>query len=709
MKNRIKFISHMALLSLLLWSLTGPLRAVKAEDTEQKVVRVGWYEYDGFYMIDKDGYRSGYGYDYLQEIARRTGWQYEYVCGTVMECMEMLRNHEIDLLGSVMYSEERDEYVDFSDLNMGRNYSVITTLATNLDYEIGDYGGMDGIHIGILAGDLRKLELEWLAEERGFTYRLTEYDTTAQVEQALQAGEVEAMLSTNMRVARGDEKMIAQFAPVDFYFVTSEGNSSVLQALNSAMEEIEYSRKGFQAELSQKYFSVDMSGSLVFTREELEYIEQNPVLQVAFLTSRRPLAYEENGECKGFVVDIMDAISDKIGISFEYTLEDLSAEGIRKILDGNVDMIAGVYDDYGWAEKNGIFQSAPYLNLDYVLVGRSGEPAQDGTAIVAAVEGFRFSEEYVESRYPAEQIRWYQDEKECIDAVRRGQADICYVCSYVASGQLSRYKYRNLYTARISYSHGLSIGTSAENRLLVSVLDKAIASMGANEISRLVDENMITQERNLTFFEITMRYPIQFIGIIGSFLLIVLVLLAVLMITRNNRRKNEEIYHVRLAAEHDALTGLYNRPAFEAIVNEELQKNVDKPKGIFVMLDIDKFKQINDTRGHRYGDMILSSLARGLHLLFDPFDAIICRMGGDEFAMFFPDPPDSEAVETLLREGQKELMKGFLDVEPVSCSFGAVAVSEDHCDFSTLYEMADQSLYCAKHDGGGCVHIRTEG
>ncbi|MEG2074849.1 MAG: transporter substrate-binding domain-containing protein, partial [Angelakisella sp.] len=159
MKIPHKLLPRLAALvecAALLCAFIAPAYAAedKATTTDTpKVIRVAWFDYAGFYMVDGNGYRSGYTYDYLQEMARYGGWRYEYVSGTIPECLEMLENGEIDLMGAMMHSDERAETMDFSKLSMGENFSILTVRADEHRYRIdSSKEDLDGIHIGVLDG-----------------------------------------------------------------------------------------------------------------------------------------------------------------------------------------------------------------------------------------------------------------------------------------------------------------------------------------------------------------------------------------------------------------------------------------------------------------------------------------------------------------------------------------------------------------------------
>lgn len=152
-------------------------------------------------------------------------------------------------------------------------------------------------------------------------------------------------------------------------------------------------------------------------------------------------------------------------------------------------------------------------------------------------------------------------------------------------------------------------------------------------------------------------------------------------------------------AERDSLTGIYNRAVFEKYVNEVLADS-SKRHHAFFLLDIDDFKNVNDSRGHAFGDTVLCELTANLERSFRSSD-LLGRIGGDEFAVLMCDITSME--NALVKAGQicslytegaaKEGLK-------ISCSIGMVfCESGDGAVFDDLYQKADSALYKAKEKG----------
>lgn len=166
---------------------------------------------------------------------------------------------------------------------------------------------------------------------------------------------------------------------------------------------------------------------------------------------------------------------------------------------------------------------------------------------------------------------------------------------------------------------------------------------------------------------------------------------------------NEEVKameKLRLRAERDALTGVYNREETETLVRQHLQAKPSELCALF-MIDTDNFKQINDTKGHMLGDVVLAEIANGMKKLMRESD-IVGRIGGDEFTIFMKNIPSPEAAEKKaqeLTEMFRSLFSGEKKSLQVTCSIGVAVSPNDGRDFKTLYNCADQALYQAKSRG----------
>ena len=153
---------------------------------------------------------------------------------------------------------------------------------------------------------------------------------------------------------------------------------------------------------------------------------------------------------------------------------------------------------------------------------------------------------------------------------------------------------------------------------------------------------------------------------------------------------------IRHEAEHDALTDALNRGAFEKILSIYEQGDTSFA---MIMVDIDVFKQVNDTYGHSVGDKILVKVANNLQREFRSID-YICRIGGDEFAIVMVDVGSDlkEVVREKIAQVNENLSNPADGLPAVSLSVG-VAFSDRENPGDSIFKDADQALYKVKKNG----------
>ncbi|HUV20535.1 MAG TPA: GGDEF domain-containing protein [Gammaproteobacteria bacterium] len=159
----------------------------------------------------------------------------------------------------------------------------------------------------------------------------------------------------------------------------------------------------------------------------------------------------------------------------------------------------------------------------------------------------------------------------------------------------------------------------------------------------------------------------------------------------------------------DALTGLYNRRAFNEKIAQLLDRSDNQQRRainfsptIYVMLDIDHFKLINDSQGHLYGDEVLLLLAQQMTDSFREND-LLFRYGGEEFAMVLMDIEADQAQLTLDRFREKIASYDFPGVSQVTVSIGYTRFDK-HLSMEQLIGQADAALYHCKTTTRNAVH-----
>lgn len=193
-------------------------------------------------------------------------------------------------------------------------------------------------------------------------------------------------------------------------------------------------------------------------------------------------------------------------------------------------------------------------------------------------------------------------------------------------------------------------------------------------------------------------------GLLASALMVFLGL--IIPVFKRNRRERAQISDLALSFEQqavtDPMTGLHNRRYFERALESYLKEfnNIGKPLGL-MLLDLDHFKQINDTHGHDWGDVVLKEVALRLKAITRE-DDVVARIGGEEFAVITPYASQEKLVGVAERYRESiEALRidvGNIVLRP-TISVGVATNAEHPDDIEELFKAADRKLYEAKHNG----------
>ena len=162
---------------------------------------------------------------------------------------------------------------------------------------------------------------------------------------------------------------------------------------------------------------------------------------------------------------------------------------------------------------------------------------------------------------------------------------------------------------------------------------------------------------------------------------------------------------------HDSLTNLANRSLLHKHYYDHMHLQEDRPVAL-MLLDLDRFKEINDTLGHHIGDRLLQKVGPRLEPIMNQLNTLLCRLGGDEFTILIYDEKDEAALMDFGRQVLDELRKPFtIDsmILEIDVSIGIAVHPADGKDSHALLRSADVAMYEAKRRGGGVVRYDRAG
>ncbi len=167
----------------------------------------------------------------------------------------------------------------------------------------------------------------------------------------------------------------------------------------------------------------------------------------------------------------------------------------------------------------------------------------------------------------------------------------------------------------------------------------------------------------------------------------------------NIDEQKREIEGLIEKAQFDTLTGLYNRGTTEMLIQKAILQGNNRQHA-FIIADLDRFKNINDTLGHMIGDNVLTEVSSQLRSIMRDSD-IVGRMGGDEFIIFLKNIGSSQAIRRKAKEICNIFRKTYVgrNNQPISGSVGVALYPHDGKTFDELFAKADIALYGAKRRG----------
>ena len=539
-QNGEQFVRAAVSVALMLGLLLACLPAASADAAQRETIRVGFFEFDGYHMMDENGVRSGYGYDFLRMMARYLNVNYEYIgydCSWD-EIQKMLEDGEIDLLTSAQKTPEREERFDFSE-PIGVSSCVVTVRSDNTAIVAQDYTTYNGMRVAMLRNNTRNNDFEKLAEENSFTYRPVYYSSADAMAQALQEGEADAIVSSSLRRTTG-ERVLEDFDTRNFYAMVRKGNTELLNEINYAIDQMNAAEGDWKNALQNKYYTHLESRNLTFTEKEQKLIQQyasgKKTLTVTCNTDRAPYSYLEDGELKGILPDYFKMVADYAGIPYQIKIPSSRAEFHEWQDTGAVDVfIDARLPSEGWLEEHDCAGTVNYITMRMAMVTRRD---YDGNVQKIAVAENQDTHGIEESLVPNAERITLPTREDALNAVLHGEADATFVYLYTAQEFVNRDE-RGLLTYTVlndpTYQYCMMVSSDVDHAM-AGILTKAIYALPSNTIDELAAQYTSYKATNVNLFVLIRLHPVFSVGLIVLVIGVLMFVVALLVRLRARRR-----------------------------------------------------------------------------------------------------------------------------------------------------------------------------
>ena len=511
-------------------------KTTQAIEEENKTVRVGYFSYSNFQEGGYGEHKQGAGYEYLQKISYITGWKYEYVYASFKECLDMLADGEIDILGNVSYTQERAESIDFSTYSEVTERYWIYTRENHTNLTEGDLKQMNGCRIGAADGSYQKELLEKWLDSNQIQAEVVACKGYDEMIEKLDADELEALVIPALSV-NSDFIAIANIGAGDCYFGVSKSRPDLLKELNSALEEINNTETDYSSKLYARYEGKAVI-NYALNKEEKQWLDTHEnTIRVGYLKDNLPFCGEENGKLTGILGTVLDTVQEKYGITIKAVPCFTGVQMNETLQSGEIDIAGPIIQDFYTQEQFQVVLTDVIFDITPVVIYKGNEYS-NSLSTIATTETSLYSELMVSLLFPDAEIKQYDTQEECLEAVANGKVEATVIPSSKINILNESSLTKSLSFAEMAKRQELGMFTTRENRRAATIINKAI-DQSSNILNGVVLAQNSVSEKEMTLRDVLAEYAGLAIGV--SFAIIFVLLLLVYFLSVSRKKQMEAL------------------------------------------------------------------------------------------------------------------------------------------------------------------------
>jgi len=679
--------------------------------------------YPPYMAVTQSGKPQGLLIDFWRLWSKQTGIAVEFIARDMEENIELLKQQKIDVLlaypnnlndvteiqfAEPIYHATAQLYVAKPLLNSVKNSS--TTAIDSLKEFVEKFPSKE---VGIWQESAVINEVETLYPNLKLRY----FDTFNSMFEAAEYNEISAMIGlTDLMNARLVQNHLqALFSPLteSIYQVAlsplvHRSNKKLVKMVNDGFTAIDIQNLMSIEErwLNEgEHYYHKLVKKVTLTKQENDFVNQDKAIRVGMLTDLSPMEFvNKEGKFAGINRDVLDIISQRTDLQFEYVGFDSWQKLYQAMISENIDMLTGITPTK--ERKEQLLFSDSYWQMPWVIIhpqylGKKSQLNDFHGKQVAIVKGYYLIEK-LRKQHPLVTFKLVDDRQQALVALQQERVD-GFITTIASATQLL--KQDHIITMVISIMESVSLdqnhfGINKKAPLLKNIIDKGLATLSDREKQSIYDSWFSLAINTGLDKNVVLQVGAQ----IGAIILLILI-----VIVMWNRRLQVEIKHreqlekiMKHMATHDELTGLANRVLLKDRLNTAIAFHQRQSLQMAVLfMDLDGFKAINDTYGHDVGDELLQEVALRLQGCVRGSDTVV-RFGGDEFVLLLTGL-HSQNEASYVAEKVLKLMQSEFELSKtnayIGCSIGISMYPGDGTNDIDLLKIADTLMYKVKAAG----------
>lgn len=695
--------------------MANPLNLTQEEKyfiQENPIIKIGMLSNFAPFSYKDTQETVGLEHDLLKIISEKTGLKFEKELGDWPVIYNDFKDKKLDVIASISKKPFREVFTQFTD-----SYHHIPTIIFIRD-DFKNYRNISSLKnkkVGVITDTFYLKELK-----KTYDLNLVYYTNYEHLTKDLVFGKIDAIIQNlptvnyfikkhaflNIRLAQ--ELILPNTHGEDLRFGIQPDKlllSSIFQKVLHSISLIEKERLKNKWIGSIKQFKEEY---VVLQEDEISYLDTQTI---KYCINPNALPFEglnKKGENIGMSSNYYKLFANMLSANFELVKTQNWKESLQYINEGKCDMLALIKETE--ERKKNLRFTSHYVEVPLVIATKLNIPFINDLedledSKIGVVKGYSYTNT-LRKKYPSLKIIEVNNITDGLDQVKKGKL-VAFIDPLASIGyQLQKNYFGQLKIAgKLSETLKLSIGVQKDEDTLFNILQKTIKSIKEETHKKILLQTIPIKYEKIVNYDSIWKIAL------GSLILILLIIYWNTKILKANKlliKAQEEIKLKNIALENlattDKLTNIYNRRKIEEILQEEIYRSERfEHTFVLILLDIDYFKDVNDTYGHQIGDVVLIELAKILKGELRKTD-FVGRFGGEEFLLICPESNIKE-IYTLIEGLRIKIANTDFEVAgKKTASFGMTQYKKnDTVDF--MIKRTDDALYKAKNNGRNKIEV----